>query len=234
LNLNNSDELDATRYIISRSNESNTSVSSATMYTGSVDIKLQMNCRNITASPVVDLSRIALTGVHNLISTDTEIASSEDNVSNGGNSKSRYITRIVTLADGQDAEDIRVYLGAYRPPGTQVHVYCKALNASDSDTFAERKWIEMTRDTDQGFTPTAVYSSSTDKNDFLELVYKVPDWTDTYKAGANNSTGIFQYRNSTGARFNGFKYFAIKVVLTADSSPNPPRVRELRAIALQR
>jgi hypothetical protein len=234
LNLNNSDELDATRYILSRSNESNTSVSSATMYTGSVDIKLQMNCRNITASPVVDLSRVALTGVHNLISTDTEIGSSEDNVASGGNSKSRYITRIVTLADDQDAEDIRVYLGAYRPPGTQVHVYCKVLNASDSDTFAERKWIEMTRDTDQGFTPTAVYSSSTDKNDFLELVYKVPDWTDTYKAGANNSTGIFQYRNSTGARFNGFKYFAIKVVLTADSSPNPPRVRELRAIALQR
>jgi hypothetical protein len=52
--------------------------------------------------------------------------------------------------------------------------------------------------------------------------------------GANNTTGYFEYRNSAKATFQRFKFFAIKVVLTNSTSTNPPRVHELRAIALQR
>jgi hypothetical protein len=52
--------------------------------------------------------------------------------------------------------------------------------------------------------------------------------------GANNTNGYFEYRNSAKARYVRFKYFAIKVVMTNSSSTNPPRVHELRAIALQR
>ena len=243
--INDVSEFDAPRYILSRSNEANTSSSSATMGRDkSGEILYSLDCRNSVASPAIDLSRLSIVATHNLISSNAEIGSSEDWVKSGGNSKTRYITRRVTLADGQDAEDLRVYLAAYMPAGAQVSVYAKVLSGDDNDLFADARWVPMNRDDSQGFTLTTAYSSAGNKNDYLELTYNMPNFptvaiTDTSgrainQYGANNSTGIMEYRNSAKATFQRFKYFAIKVVLTNSTSTNPPRVHELRAIALQR
>jgi hypothetical protein len=234
LNINDNNEFAAPRYILSKSVEGNTSASSATMSSNkSAEIKYEFDCRNIVASPAIDLRRISMIGTHNLISSNSEIGSTEDSVKFGGNSKTRYITRKVTLADGQDAEDLRVYLSAYKPVGSEVYVYYKALAGEDSDSFADSRWTLMTRNTDQGFSAATRYSSSENKNDFFEMVFDVPAYVNAAQSGANNTSGIFEYRNTSKARFTGFKYFAIKVVLTNETSSNPPRVRELRAIALQ-
>lgn len=234
VNINGDTELKASRFILSRSVESNTAASSATMATDkSVEIKYELDGNNIVASPAIDLDRISIYHTHNLISTNAAIGSSEDNVKNGGNSESRYITRIVTLTDGQDAEDLRVYLTAYKPIGSDIFVYYKVLAAEDDETFDGTRWVVMERNTDQGFVPTTRYSSSENKNDFIELVYDVPKFTDIALSGANNATGIIEYRNSSRARYVGYKYFAIKIVLTNATSSNPPRVKDLRAIAVQ-
>ena len=238
ININGDTEFTAPRYRLSRSVESNTAASSATMVTDrSVEIKYELNGYNKVASPAIDLSRLSLYSAHNLISTNAAISTSEDYVKSGGNAQSRYITRTVTLADGQDAEDLRVYLTAYKPSGSDVKVYYKVLHADDSDTFADSRWIPMSLDTSQGFTSDVAYSSSEDRNDFLELAYKVPAYSATsgspYRFGANNATGVIEYRNTAKVRFSTFKYFAIKIVLTNQNSSNPPRVKDLRAIALQ-
>ena len=234
LNINGDTEFSAPRYRLSRAVESNTAASSATMATNrSVEIKYTITGHNSIASPAIDLSRIALYSTHNLISTNAAIGSSEDYVKFGGSSQSRYITRTVTLADGQDAEDLRVYLTAYKPSGSNIFVYYKALNGDDNDVFADTRWIPMDLDTGQGFTSSVTYSSSEDKNNFLELTYKVPTYTNTARSGANTSTGVLEYRNSARARYVGFKYFAVKIVLVNSTSSNPPRVKDLRAIALQ-
>ena len=39
---------------------------------------------------------------------------------------------MVTLADGLDAEDIKVYVNAYKPANTDIKVYAKILNETDS------------------------------------------------------------------------------------------------------
>jgi hypothetical protein len=234
VNINGDTELKTPRYVLSRSIESNTSASSATMATNrSLEIKYEIDGRNSVASPAIDLDRISLYHTHNLISTNSAIGSSEDYVKFGGNSESRYITRIVTLTDGQDAEDLRVYLTAYKPSGSNIFVYYKILAAEDNDTMADVRWIPMELNEAQGFTAATRYSSSENKDDFLELVYDVPNYTNTARSGANNSTGIIEYRNSARARYVGYKYFAIKIVLTNSTSTNPPRVKDLRAIALQ-
>jgi len=236
ININRSNIFRTPRYILSRSVESNTSASSATMASlGSIEIKYTYDCKNILASPAIDLKRISTTTRNNLLSTNASIGTSEDWVTNGGDSSSRYISRTINLADGQDAEDVRVYLTGYKPSGSDIHVYAKVLHAEDSDTLADAKWIPMARNTDEGFTATAVYSSSENRNDFKEFVFDMPSFNSTYGAGANTSNdNVFEYRNTSGARFVGFKRFAIKVVLTGSNSTNPPRVRDLRAIALQR
>ena len=233
VNINGDTELAAPRYIISRSIESNTSASSATMATNrSLEIKYELDGRNAVASPAVDLDRITLYHTHNLISSNAAISNSEDYVRNGGTSQTRYITRIVTLTDGQDAEDLRVYLTAYKPSGSDIFVYYKILAAEDNDLMADSRWIPMQRNESQGFAPSTRYSSSENKNDFIELVYDVPDYTNVARSGANTSTGVIEYRNSSRARYSKFKYFQIKIVLTNSTSSNPPRVKDMRAIAL--
>jgi hypothetical protein len=229
MNMNDSTEFTSPRYIYSYTDET------ATLSSNSATIKLELECRNIVASPAVDLKRISLVGTHNIINSNTDIGFSEDHVASGGNAKAKYITRTVTLADGQDAEDLRVYLSAYKSKDSNVLVYYKVLNAEDSDAFGDAKWHPMDRDTGEGFTSETRYSSSENREDFFEMTYKIPDYTNTARAGANTTnSGVVEYRNSSFARFTGFKYFAIKVVLVSETSANPPRVRELRAIALQR
>ena len=51
---------------------------------------------------------------------------SEDFTSSG-NGLARYFTRQVTLADGFDARDIKVYFDAVRPAGTNFYAYYKVL-----------------------------------------------------------------------------------------------------------
>ena len=229
ININGDTDLNSSRYIYSYSSEA------TTLSSNSAVIKYELDCRNIAASPAIDLRRIALIVTNNLISSNAEIGSSEDFVSGGGISKSRYITRTVALADGQDAEDLRVYLSAYKPIGSDVHVYYKILNSEDSDAFGDSRWIPMVRDTGEGFTAETRYSSSENRDDIFEMTYKTSDFNNTSLSGANTTnSNIIEYRNSRKARFIGFKYFAVKIVLTNDTSANPPRVRELRAIALQR
>lgn len=236
INLNDDTEFGASRYILSRSNESNTYSSSSTMGAyRSGEFVFTLESTSNLASPVVDLRRIGLITVENLISSNSQIGTSENGVKSGGNSKTKYISRKVTLADGQDAEDLKVYVTAYKPSTAQVFVYYKALHREDSDTFNDAKWIPMTQNTSSGFTSNSEYSSSENTEDFIELTYDAPTYNNTYTSGANNTNGgIVEYRNSSKARFVGFKYFAIKIVMTKDSSVKPPRLRDFRVIALQR
>jgi hypothetical protein len=231
LNINADTDLGARRYVLSRSVESNTSLSSATMKDGSAEIKFALSSTNRYASPAFDTSRVSLISIENLISSNAAIGDSEDNVKSGGDSKTRYITRRVTLAEGQDAEDLKLYVDAYRPAGTQVYAYYKVLHREDSDTFNDARWIPMSIATD-----STVISDPENRDDFVELEFDTPSYG-TYNSGqyANSSpTNIVYYRNSQNALFSGFKYFAVKIVLTSESTSNPPRIRDLRVIALQK
>jgi hypothetical protein len=234
VNINDNTELTATRYIISRSNEGNTSATSATMNsTRSAQVRFTITSNNIVASPVVDVGRTSIVAVHNLINSNSAIGSSEDYVTSGGNAQSRYISRRVTLSDGQDAEDLIVYVTAYKPSTSQINVYYKILHAEDSDTFAQTRWIPMT------ISDSGIYSSSENKEDFIELQYAPPTFAATtglpYAYGANTTnSNILEYRNTSKARFVGFKQFAVKIVMTNSVTVNPPRLKDLRVIALQR
>jgi hypothetical protein len=232
VNLNSDNPVTSSRYILSHSTESNTSASSANMGRDkSLELAFLYENQNIAASPAIDLERVAVYHTNNLISTESEVGTSEENVKFGGISEARYISRTVTLADNMDAEDIRVYLTAYKPSGSNLLVYYKIMHSDDADGMNEKKWIPMTLNEGQGFTTTYRYSSSENSEDFIELVYDTPYWSDTYKAGANNSTGIIEYQSNSKARFSGYKYFAIKIVPVSPSGANPPRVKDLRAIA---
>ena len=129
----------------------------------------------------------------------------------GGNGIARYITRRVTLQDGFDAEDVRVYIRAYKPSTSNINIYYKALSSTDSESFDDKYWNKMTQETD-----SSVYSAN--ESDFLTYNYKTADDSAAYTVGSTT--------------FKDFKYFAIKCVLTSSSNIDPPKIKDLRAVAL--
>jgi hypothetical protein len=85
----------------------------------------------------------------------------------------------------------------------------------------DKNWIELEKDDD------TVYSSLADRNNFIEFSYGLPDSVLTSPIGA------FQYVNSAGSTFTGYKYFAVKIGLIGTNSAIVPRVADLRGNNLQ-
>ena len=48
-----------------------------------------------------------------------------------------------------------------------------------------------------------------------------------------DNSSIVEYYDNIGSRWSGYKYFAIKIVLTSSDRVNYPRLNDVRAIALQ-
>lgn len=199
--------------IFSRSNEIASSIDRSNK------VRVTMSTRSDYLSPVFDIGRTQSIIVDNLINND---ATNETNPK-GGSIFNKYISKIVTLADGQDAEDIKVYLTAYRPPNTDVRVWIKILNGEDSDTLSIKSWIEL----EKSFGGDILYSSLANKKDFKEYTFNIPS---SYLTG---SQGQVRYTNSQGITFTGFKSFQIKIGLLGTNSAIVPRVADLRTIALQ-
>jgi hypothetical protein len=182
-------------------------------------IKATLQSASAYVSPVVDVSATHCVFVQNLINSNT----TGETASSGGSLINKYISKVVTLADGQDAEDLLVKLTAYLPPSTNsdIKVWMKIKNVEDGQEFNQRPWVEMTRN-------ETVYSSLVNKGDFKEFTYSIPT---SMLTGPNQEV---QYTTSSGSLLTGFKQFSIKIGILGDDSAIVPRVGDLRAIALQK
>ena len=137
--------------------------------------------------------------------------------SSGGNLKARYVSRRVTLEEGFDAVDIKVYMDAYKPRGSNIYVYYKALSGDDSEPFDEKPWFLMEQ-------KTASTTFSLNENDFKRFEYKTSDEK-------------ISYLSASGGKYERFRTFSIKLVMTLDRVAQDtfigmPKIVNLRAIAL--
>ena len=187
----------------------------------SVEIKYTIsNSVDKRLSPAIDLELGNFCAIENIINNDD----AGETLPQGGSADARYITKTVELADGQDAEDLRVIFDAYKPETSNINVYYKILHADDEDSLSlDVSYAQMTQN-----TVSTLYSSSEDLDDFKEYQYEPNSANMT---GINNS---IQYTNSENVTFTGFKKFKIKIVLLTSDPSNPPRIRDLRVLALQR
>lgn len=137
-----------------------------------------------------------------------------------GERKARYTTRSITLADGFDASDLKVYLSATRAAQHNIEVYYKVLATGDPEAFTQKPWVLMKLASEQAKT----YAT----NDRTAREY-------AYTTTSNTASYV-----SNGTTFTRFHTFAIKVVLRSGQVSDPyvadtvnvPRVSNLRVIAL--
>jgi hypothetical protein len=127
------------------------------------------------------------------------------------NINAKYISRRVTLEDGFDASDLKVILNAYKPLGTEVHLYYKVKGETDPEDFDTKSYVLMTQE-----TPSTIYSGSED--DVREYTYKTSSEETTY--------------TSNNVSYDTFKSFAVKVIMTSNTATVVPKVRDIRTIAL--
>lgn len=95
------------------------------------------NTRSYSA-PTIDLSEMDLVCHRWLINND----SSNEHL-NSGNALTRHISNTLELGNGNNAEDVRVILNAWRPRNTDVEVYAKIQNSADPDAFDDKQWTKL-------------------------------------------------------------------------------------------
>jgi hypothetical protein len=137
----------------------------------------------------------------------------------GGNALARYVTKKVTLADGFDSGDLRVWVDGVIPTGTSAQVYYKVLSASDTEGFIDKKWQLM--------TPVNPINSP-DLNTTVEIQY-------ASKLVGGKPTGTLSYVDDNGITNpvgGTFKYFAVKIVLFAQDPSVMPILTGMRVMAL--
>jgi len=140
----------------SKSNE----ISGSTL-TKSFTASLAYSSAFADTSPVIDINPSSIIVSKFNINND----SSNENT-RYGNAQSKYVSKRLILNDGLDAEDIKVYVRAFRPAGTDVEVYAKILNTSDGESFESKTWSQL-----QLTTSSSLFSSSLNDNDIKEYEY---------------------------------------------------------------
>jgi len=137
----------------------------------------------------------------------------------GGNAYTRYITKPVVLAPGNDSGDLRVYYTAYKPSGSDIYVYYRILNSNDTANLKDQNWQLMTQVGAQN-----VYSKT--RSDFIEY-----EWAPgVFGSGAANNN--ISYSSTSGQSFNSFIQFGIKIVIATNDLTKVPVLSDMRAIAL--
>ena len=159
-----------------------------------------------TQNPTVSIGTVSGTG-----SINAAVQCTGEERNSGGPIAAKYISRRVTLKDGFDASDLKIILNAYKPLGTDVHVYYKIKNGDDPEDFDLKSYALMTQETSAGTT-------SKGKDDIREFIYKTSSDTIAY--------------TSNKVRYETFKTFAIKIAMVANTSYDMPKVKDMRAIAL--
>lgn len=297
--------LDYSAIIASRSNEVN---NSGNLFANakSMNANVTFSTSNPFVSPYVLEENLDFGIQQFLINND----STNESYANGA-AYSRYVSRPVTLDKDQIAEDLFVYMTAYRPSGTDIEVYSRLLSEEDNENLNQKNWTKMTLDIPTG---SSIYSLDSNPKDYVSLIFNIPNYhtgtlitsgsfstssacnvlvgsystvntdlisgdlvrvysptfPDTYfveKVVSSNTTtitvsktvtnsdiissglriekitdknsafldnqnfNVVRYYNSSNAKYDGFKKFALKIVLKSSTEYKVPVIKEYRAIA---
>lgn len=94
-----------------------------------------------------------------------------------GSADARHITNKVTFANNRFAEDIRVFMTAYRPAGTDLKVYARVHNSTDPEPADDKAWSPL-----EYKANGSRFSSTVNGNDFVEYELGLPQYSETANA----------------------------------------------------
>ena len=132
----------------------------------SLRVKHIFSSDNLYASPFVDMQSQSLLVYENVINNDT----TNEHLTGQGSAAAKYVSRQITLGEGLDAEDLKVFVNAYKPSGTDIKVYAKAINQADEIGFDDGVWSQL-----QIVDNKDKISSSENRGDVVEYTFEFND-----------------------------------------------------------
>ncbi len=204
-------EHDTSRLVASNINEANEMSS-----VKSLETILTLNSINVNVSPVIDMDRASTVLIANRldnIDSSSDVYPTAEYVPStepeGDNNSAIYITKSVQLENPATA--IRVFFSANKVDTSEIKVLFKILRTDDTSSIDE---LGYTFFNDTGL-PDAIPPNSLGRDDFQEY---------SFSAGIKDD-GI-------GDALDEFISFQIKIVMQGTDAANPPKIKDLRAIAL--
>jgi len=209
--LNENFNFDTTRIVASSVNETNELSAAKSLF-----IPITLSTTKSNVSPVIDLGRksmICIGNVLNNIDSSSDVYPTSDYVPStepeGDQNAFIYITKRVALENPATA--LKIFFAANKHSSSDIKLLFKILRSDSSDDFNDLgyEFFNTTGTTD------IITPSSLDSEDLQQYVYT---------AGVTDD-GI-------GTPLPEFIQFAIKIVGQGTNAAQPPRIRDLRVIAL--
>ena len=111
-----------------------------------------------------------------------------------GNATAKYVSKKISFAEGRLAEDVMVYIRAYRPVGTDVKVFARIHNSQDAEAFDDKDWTLL-----DCISGEKSYSIKDNKNDLIEYTYTF----NQYPNSQFTSPGVVSISNTTTKNVTG-------------------------------
>ena len=105
---------------------------------------------------------------------------------NIGHAWAKHITSKINLNVDRLAENLLVYLTAYKPAATDIKVYARIHNSADNEEFDDKDWTLM-----QLVEGKGLVSSTVDTSDYIELGFNFPSYPNS-EFNCNGSVTIYQ------------------------------------------
>lgn len=219
INLNATNYFNTPRLIASKVNES--SKTTTLPANKSFTLNLNLSTTNSYISPVIDLDRVGMIFTSNRVNNTITNYATDDRVSTlkGDPSSFVYATKPISLES--PASSIKVYLNAYI--NTQNDIRC--LYAITDDPNSELIYYPF-----PGYTNLTTNGDIINLSDSNGLPDKMVSKTDVI--GFDSDELDFREYEFTIDNLPSFRYFGIKLIGTSTNQAYPPRVKDLRVIAL--
>ena len=182
----------------------------------SFEAQITMSTNNSRVSPIIDLDRKSLITVANRINnidSSSDVYPTSGHVGSlaaeGDENAAIYITKQVTLENL--ASGIKLLFAAHRPSTNDIKAMYKILPADESEDFDNLGFSYFNNDG----SPDSTVASSAGVGDFQEY---------QYTAGVDNE--------GVGNPLQDFISFQIKIIMQGTNCAEPPKIKELRVIAL--
>ena len=153
--------------------------------------------------PSIDMFVITNVISNTYTSTDANSVVYDTEVKGPYLAESKHITTKVKFANNKFAEDVRLYMTAYRPSNTDIKVYTRVHNSADSDAFDDRAWTPL-----EYKENASRYSSKDDETDFVEYELGLPLYADSANVLPGTFTTTLSSNNLVAAGVTPSTYLA--------------------------
>src|SRR5210317_488744 len=176
--------------------------------------KMSMSTQHENISPVIDTARANMILISNRLD-DANNSNTTDFIdetsATGGSAAAKYITKEILLDNPATALDVRISANNY--PTSDIKMLFKIRHVDDSRPFDEIPYIYFNT---TGLADDAItYSESRSQTPYS------PEYNTSYNEQKFTADGLGEFTS-----------FSIKIVMSGSNPAYPPRITDLRAIAL--